>query len=55
MQLIQVVVILKVIVLLGGVDLLGEDLLELLGSGLLDGLRDLAGAGGVADLAGLSV
>ena len=36
-------------------DLLGENLLELLGSGLLDGLRDLAGAGGMADLAGLGV
>jgi hypothetical protein len=37
------------------VDLLGEDLLKLLGGGLLDGLRDLAGASGVADLAGLGV
>lgn len=36
-------------------DLLGEDLLKLLGSGLLNGLRDLAGASGVADLAGLGV
>jgi hypothetical protein len=37
------------------VDFLRENLLELFGSGLLDGLRDLAGAGGVADLAGLLV
>lgn len=41
--------------LLGGVDLLGENLLELLGCSLLDSLRDLAGAGGVADLASLGV
>lgn len=41
--------------LLGGVDLLREDLLELLGSSLLDGLGDLGGASGVADLAGLVV
>jgi hypothetical protein len=37
------------------VDLLGEDLLELFGSSLLDGLGDLGGAGGMADLAGLVV
>jgi len=37
------------------VDLLGEDLLELFGSGLLNGLGNLGGAGGVADLAGLVV
>jgi hypothetical protein len=36
-------------------DFLRENLLELAGSSLLDGLRDLAGTGGVADLAGLLV
>jgi hypothetical protein len=37
------------------VDLLRKHLLELLGSGLLDGLGDLGVASGVADLAGLLV
>ena len=41
--------------LLCGVNLLGEDLLKLLGCSLLDALRNLAGAGGVANLAGLLV
>lgn len=41
--------------LLCGVDLLGEDLLELLGCGLLDALGNLGGASSVADLAGLVV
>jgi hypothetical protein len=41
--------------LLCGVDFLRENLFELAGSSLLDGLRDLAGAGGVADLAGFLV
>lgn len=39
----------------GRVNALWQSLLEGFGSGFLDGLRDLAGAGGVADLAGLLV
>jgi hypothetical protein len=41
--------------LLCGVDFLREHLLELFGSTLLDGLGNLAGTGGVADLAGVLV
>jgi hypothetical protein len=41
--------------LLGGVNFLREDLLELLRSSLLDGVGNLGGTGGVADLAGLVV
>jgi hypothetical protein len=41
--------------LLCRVDFLRENLLELFGSSLLDGLRNLAGTSGVADLASLLV